>query len=153
MELIVMASVHDVAKYILGACGEMTTMKLQKLCYYAQAWSLVWDGKPIFPDQIEAWVNGPVIPNLYQEHRGKFSVSASELSFGDANRLTSSERDTIDAVLDHYGSYSGTQLSQITHHESPWLDARVGCSQYERCQNVISLDAMADFYTAMYAEA
>lgn len=147
-----MATVYDVAKYILDTCSEMTTMKLQKLCYYAQAWSLVWDGAPIYLNGIEAWVNGPMVPDLYHEHKGKFSISADELHRGSENSLTSSERDTIDAVLDHYGSYSGTQLSQMTRCEGPWLDARVGCSQYERCRNTISLDDMADFYTAMYAE-
>lgn len=25
-------------------------MKLQKLCYYAQAWSLVWDDAPLFAE-------------------------------------------------------------------------------------------------------
>lgn len=36
-------SVFDVATYILQKRGDMSCMKLQKLCYYAQAWSLVWD--------------------------------------------------------------------------------------------------------------
>ena len=34
-----MASVFDAAAYILEKKGEMTTLKLQKLVYYAQAWS------------------------------------------------------------------------------------------------------------------
>ena len=37
-----MASVYDVAAYILEKQGAMTTWKLQKLVYYSQAWSLVW---------------------------------------------------------------------------------------------------------------
>lgn len=43
-----MASVYDVAKYVLKKLGSMTTMKLQKEVYYCQAWSLGWDGKPLF---------------------------------------------------------------------------------------------------------
>ena len=35
------ANVFDVAKYILEKEGKLSTMKLQKLCYYCQAWSLV----------------------------------------------------------------------------------------------------------------
>ena len=42
-----MANVFDTAKYILEQKGNMSTMKLQKLCYYAQAWSLVWDDAPL----------------------------------------------------------------------------------------------------------
>ena len=51
--------VFDVAAYILEQKGSMTTMKLQKLVYYSQAWSLVWDEKPLFEEAIEAWANGP----------------------------------------------------------------------------------------------
>ena len=58
-------SVHDVAAYILKKQGEMSAMKLQKLVYYSQAWSLVWDEKPLFRAQIEAWANGPVVRSLY----------------------------------------------------------------------------------------
>ena len=50
-----MAEVLDVAAYILKKQGPMTAMKLQKLVYYCQAWSLVWQSKPLFPNDIEAW--------------------------------------------------------------------------------------------------
>ena len=45
-----MANVFDVAKYILEKLGTLSTMKLQKLCYYCQAWSLVWDDTPLFDE-------------------------------------------------------------------------------------------------------
>jgi uncharacterized phage-associated protein len=65
-----MANVRDVAQYILEQQGQMTTWKLQKLVYYAQAWSLVWDERPLFDDRIEAWANGPVIRSLTMSTRG-----------------------------------------------------------------------------------
>ena len=43
-----MASVFDVAAYILQQQGAMTTWKLQKLVYYSQGWSLVWDDDALF---------------------------------------------------------------------------------------------------------
>ena len=70
-----MASVYDVAAYILEKQGAMTTWKLQKLVYYSQAWSLVWDDDVLFPEEIEAWANGPVVRELYHAHRGKYRVS------------------------------------------------------------------------------
>lgn len=60
-----MPSALDVAQYILEQQGPMPAMKLHKLLYYAQAWSLVWDDEPLFPERIEAWINGPVIPDLF----------------------------------------------------------------------------------------
>ncbi len=70
-----MVTVHDVAAYILKKHGPLTAMKLQKLVYYCQAWSLVWDEHPLFRSKIEAWANGPVVSDLYTRHRGQFKVA------------------------------------------------------------------------------
>ena len=66
------AGVLDVAAYILMKRGRLSAWKLQKLCYYAQAWSLVWDDECLFTERIEAWANGPVVPFLYKQHRRTF---------------------------------------------------------------------------------
>ena len=61
-----MASVFDVANWFLSK-GSVTHKKLQKLCYYSQAWHCaLYDGTPLFAERIEAWVHGPVIPELYR---------------------------------------------------------------------------------------
>ena len=61
-------SVFDVACYIMSKVKQCTTMKLQKLLYYCQAWYLVWNERPLFRENIEAWANGPVIRELYNFH-------------------------------------------------------------------------------------
>ncbi len=143
-----MATVLDVATYILGKQGPMTAMKLQKLCYYAQAWSLVWDEKPLFRARIEAWANGPVIQRLYDAHRGKFKVTA-QLIPGDKSALTREERATVDAVLKHYGNKSSQWLSELTHREHPWKNARKGLSPSQRSRVEITHAAMAEYYGAL----
>ena len=65
-----MASVQDVAAYILEKQGGMTAMKLEKLVYYSQSWSLVWDEKPLFGEDIQAWANGPVMYALTEGQPG-----------------------------------------------------------------------------------
>ena len=70
-----MASVLDVAVYIPKRKGPMTTWKLQRLVYYGQAWSLVWDDDALFPEEIEAWANGQVVRALSHAHRGKHRIS------------------------------------------------------------------------------
>jgi len=139
-----MASVFDVAAYILEKCGTLTTWKLQKLVYYAQAWSLVWDEKPLFDQGIEAWANGPVVRELYNAHKGKFTVSS--FSPGDSGRLSNDQKETIDAVIRDYGEFSSQQLSDLTHSEKPWKDARRGIPDGERGDTVIDLDALAEYY-------
>ena len=53
-----MASVFDAAKYILEKMNTISAWKLQKLCYYAQAWALAWTGEPLFQEDFEAWAAG-----------------------------------------------------------------------------------------------
>jgi uncharacterized phage-associated protein len=139
-----MAHVHDVAQFILERRGEMTAWKLQKLVYYSQAWSLVWDERPLFNEKIEAWANGPVVPDLYKLHRGSFVVS--KIATGNSKAIDKDGAETIDAVLDHYGDKSSQWLSDLTHRESPWRDARNGIADGERGNAAITHGALADYY-------
>lgn len=140
-------SVHDVAAYILKKQGEMSAMKLQKLVYYAQAWSLVWDEKPLFKAKIEAWANGPVVRSLYDKHRGQFSVK--QWPEGDRAKITGEAKKTIDSVLSFYGDKSGQWLSELTHKERPWRDARKGLADDERCDKEITHAALAEYYGSL----
>lgn len=144
-----MATVGDVAEYILRNQGAMTTMKLQKLCHYSQAWHLVWSGEPLFDSRIEAWANGPVIPDLYNLHRGRFRIAPGELGNTSVRRLTADERSTIDAVLDAYGGMTAHQLSELSHSERPWLSARRGLAPMERGSNVISQRALYEYFDGL----
>ena len=142
-----MANVHDVAAYILSRLGRMSTMKLQKLVYYSQAWSLVWDEEPLFPERIEAWANGPVAPDLYREHKGLFKVRS--WSRGNPEILSPVQKATVDSVLGFYGDKPSQWLSDLTHREDPWLDARRGLSPGERGFQEISHAAMAEYYASL----
>lgn len=143
-----MANVVDVAAYILRKQGGMTAMKLQKLVYYGQAWSLVWDEAPLFRERIEAWANGPVAPDLYAAHRGKYALAPGELP-GVPERLSVRQAETVDAVLTHYGAQSAQWLSDLTHAEDPWKNARVGLGPGERGDREISHAALAEYYGSL----
>lgn len=144
-----MASVFDVAAYILRQQGSMTAMKLQKLVYYSQAWSLVWDGRRMFPEEIQAWVNGPVVYELFKAHQGKFEVGASDFPDGDPANLDGDAQNTIDVVLEFYGGKSPQWLSDLTHMERPWLEAREGLSDEARSGSPISLEVMQEYYESL----
>ena len=143
----------DVAAYILEKQGRMTTWKLQKLCYYSQAWSLVWDEEPLFEEHIEAWAGGPVIRALYEWHKGEYFVTKA--SKGDPTKLDKDQSETVDAILAYYGDKSGPQLADLTHQELPWRQARLdaGLLFGERGNAEITLDSMAEFYTGLYITA
>jgi uncharacterized phage-associated protein len=142
-----MATVLDVAAYILEKKGEMTAWKLQKLVYYSQARSLVWDQRPLFPERIEAWANGPVCPDLYKVHAGAFIVR--NIAGGNPDVLDATARETVDAVLDFYGDMHPQELSDITHAERPWRDARGDLPPGARSQTEITHEAMAEYYEAL----
>lgn len=142
-----MSSVHDVAAYILSRLGTLPAMKLQKLAYYAQAWTLVWQDRPLFEDKIEAWANGPVVPELYSRHRGQYRVS--EWKWGHVEQLSEMDRNAVDAVLAFYGDKGSQWLSELTHSEAPWIDARKGLAPGERGNQEITFAAMAEYYGSL----
>ncbi|WP_338664314.1 type II toxin-antitoxin system antitoxin SocA domain-containing protein [Pararoseomonas sp. SCSIO 73927] len=142
-----MPSVIDVAAYILAEKGPMTAMKLQKLVYYSQAWSLVWDERPLFNERIEAWANGPVSPALYEHHRGQFTVM--QLTAGNPGLLDDEARKTVQAVLSYYGDKSAQWLSDLTHLEAPWKDARGTLPDGALSSAEISQASMAEYYGSL----
>lgn len=149
-----MATVFDVARYILHRLGEgdklpVTTWKLQKLVYYSQAWSLVWDDAPIFDEKIRAWANGPVCPELYDVHRGNFQISTLPNGVGNAGALSQEQTTTINVVIDHYGSKTAQYLSELTHSERPWAEARGELKPGDRGNQEITLEAMAEYYGSL----
>ena len=144
-----MANVFDVAKYILEKTGEITAMKLQKLVYYSQVWTLVWDEKPLFNEEIQAWANGAVIPDLYYQHRGMFNINKDTLKVGDSNLLDPIQKENIDKVINFYSKYTAQQLSDINHQEYPWNIARGDLPPLARCSNPITNDMILEYYSGI----
>ncbi|MFF2029528.1 Panacea domain-containing protein [Arthrobacter sp. NPDC058192] len=146
-----MADVHDVAAYIVSRLGNMSTMKLQKLCYYSQGWHLAWEGKPLFRARIEAWRLGPVVRELYAYHRLEASVDVWEK--GDASQLSHTERSVIDDVLAAYKNMSGLQLSELTHQEEPWLKARGSSHPGASSNQEVKISDMEAHFRALAQES
>ena len=117
-------SALDVAAYILKRAGAMSTMKLQKLVYYSQAWSLVWDEEALFKDKICAWANGPVVPALFAAHKGKYRVEEGDID-GDTARW-------LHQMVDRNEEYqrgvcragNGWQLHDVARRYD-WIDQRI----------------------------
>lgn len=143
-------SVFDAASYILKKLNcSISTMKLHKLLYYSQAWSMVWDGKPLFKDKIEAWANGPVVRTLFSFHRGMYDISYFKLGIGDERNLSEEQKETIDGVLKFYGDMTAQALINQTHFEDPWRNARVGLNPDEPGDHEISLESLQAYYSSL----
>lgn len=143
-----MADIFGVASYILEKRGLMTTMMLQKLCYYSQAWHLVWHKVPLFNEDFQAWTNGPVCRKLYDKHKGKYMIQSGEISAGECE-LTIKEKKTIDSILNYYGDKDPEWLSRLTHLESPWNEARIGFADGQNCEEIITKESMKKYYGSL----
>lgn len=147
-------SAIDVAKYlVLLACSEdepdcLTLMRAQKLLYYAQGWSLVHRKRPLFWEQIEAWAHGPVVPSVYQEFKD-CGRSAIDPDRGSADNLTDEEREFVSEIWSTYRPYSAISLSDMTHEEPPWKDARGNIPREAPSSREITHQAMRDFFTSL----
>ncbi|MEM9452477.1 MAG: type II toxin-antitoxin system antitoxin SocA domain-containing protein [Cyanobacteria bacterium P01_E01_bin.6] len=122
----------------------ITHLKLQKLLYYVQAWSLVFVDKKIFDEDIEAWIHGPVIPKVYHFYKeyGYFNISQSRHQ----THLTASEFYIVQLVCDLYGHLSPRYLEELTHSEFPWIKARRGLSPNQKSNRRISSVDMRKYY-------
>ncbi len=120
-----MASVHDTAAYLLQqaqADGTIVThLKLQKLCYYAQGYSLALLGAPMFAEPIEAWEHGPVIRALWNEYKQYRSapIPAPEHDV----EIEPWRTQILDEVYRRFGWMTAWDLRTRTHDETPWREA------------------------------
>jgi uncharacterized phage-associated protein len=144
-----MATADDVAAAVLRLTGAVTTKKLQKLVYYSQAWHLARYSEAIFAEEIEAWVEGPVVRSLWSKHRKFYSIS--EWPTGNQATLTGIQLNTIQWVVSKYGNFSAESLSRMTHAETPWLIARSLHAPNDRSSEPIKKDHMRSFYARQHA--
>jgi uncharacterized phage-associated protein len=145
-----MKSALDVARYFLclvdrEAGDTISLLKLQKLVYYAQAWSLVFRGQPLFFQDVEAWVSGPVVRDEYKAY--KYSdIPANDRCEAEFDE---DEIEVLEEVWNAYGELSAKHLAELTRSETPWLNARQGLEPAENSTKIISLDDMKSCYAPL----
>lgn len=149
-----MATIFDVANYFLYRANEndensITPLKLQKLCYYAQAWNLVWEDKPIFDEEFQAWPHGPANSALYSAYKKYRWTPIKKIKKFDQSVFDAKEIETLDEVWEAYGIFDGAYLEKLTHQETPWVSARDGVKDGAHCNNVISQESMLDYYSKL----
>lgn len=124
-----MITALDVAKYFLSHVDEnagdlISNLKLQKLLYFAQGFHLAIYDKPLFNDAIEAWMHGPVVPTVYRQYKKYGSEAIPRPNKIDFSIYNKSTKKFLDEVYKVYGQFSAWVLRNITHKQSPWLDAK-----------------------------
>lgn len=124
----------------------MSNLMLQKLLYYSQAWHLALANAPLFNEDFEAWVHGPVVPAVFRRFK-HFRWDAITDAVNPCNDAQLNVY--LDSVLNSYGGYSAKQLERLTHSEWPWIFARAGVPDDEPCTHVISEDVMRVYFQTL----
>lgn len=139
-----MARVIDVAQKFFDDLGSIGAMRQQKLSYFVQAWTLVWTGKPMFSEEIQAWPNGPVTYDLWRDNSyGKTDLC--HIRGADAARLDEDEARMLHAVVAFYNPFPTDALRELSHDE-PWLEVREGLAPDERSNREIPITSIARYY-------
>lgn len=140
-----------VATYFLSKADEeqgvlITHLKLQKLAYYAQAWHLAIHGTRLFHGHFEARARGPVSPVLFQTYQ---NCGYSPIPFPEHFRedvYSEEDKAFLEDVWNAYGKFDAKYLEQLTHQEQPWLEARGTLPEGVCSDQVISDEAMKQYY-------
>lgn len=116
--------------YVFKKLEEVTPLMLQKLLYFTQGISYALNEKPMFKENCQAWLHGPVYPQIFKLFRDfRYNpIEDARFAILDNNKstLNADDRKVIDLVVNTFGEYSGKTLERITHCETPWISARKG---------------------------
>lgn len=133
---------NELLRYAQNANGGelMSNMKLQKMLYYQQGFHLAMFDEPLFEEDIEAWMYGPVVPSVYDNYKiykrnGIPCDEAAEFRFKDPK-----EEALFNEVCKVYGKFSAIGLMNMTHGEAPWKNTPTGEG------NVIDKNKMKSFF-------
>jgi len=135
---------NELADVVVARQPGLSSMKLQKLLYYIQAWHLAITDRPLFEDDFLGFADGPVVYDVWkarQDYSTRRHATTQTLP-----RLSDDASVIVDLVLAEYGGRSGDELSALTHTEAPWLQSREGLREGQQGRRPITKESMARFF-------
>lgn len=136
-----------IIEYILNGFDEITPLALQKLLYYCQGFYIAFFGDYLFNDDCQAWVRGPVYPDVYEKYKPYGCSPIEQLDFEDIEFLDEEKKVFLDVIMKFFGYYSGDALAKMTHLETPWLNSRKGIPDNERSIELIDKKSIESYFT------
>ncbi len=137
--------------YIFKKAEEVTPLALQKMLYFIQGIYMVSYNKELFDEDCEAWAHGPVYKDVYEVFKNFKYNPIDDTRFAmfqnRFNELSDNAKKVIDLVVESFGIYSGKTLEQITHRETPWLNARGECLPGESSNEVITKESIHKYFS------
>ena len=148
-----MYTVYDIANWFLSNLENITNKKLQKLVYYAYSWYIAFYNESadnikrrFFENKFEAWVHGAMYPELYAMYK-KYGSDVIPSYKGNLPKFSEDDLDVLNQVLEVYGRFTGIELESICNQEEPWKNARKNLPAYEASHELISDEAIFNYYS------
>lgn len=127
-------NIKDVASWFLSK-KPMTNKKLQKLLYLSYGYYVATYNNngninnELFDNNFEAWIHGPVDPEIYQEYKeAGFNIIQIKVKNKSINEKAEK---ILNHIIKIYGNYDAEELEKITHNQLPWIKARGNKLPYE----------------------
>lgn len=132
-----------IAKWIINEIHP-EPLKLQKLLYLAQGYSYAFYDRPLFKEDLEGWVHGPVVRNVYDMFKN-YQYNSINTNF-EVQELDDEAKDIINYVIKNFGKYDAKYLEKISHEQEPWILSREGLDPDERSDKTISKESIANYF-------
>lgn len=141
-----MGTIYDaltIAKWIINKIHP-EPLKLQKMLYLAQGYSYAFHDRPLFNDEIEGWVHGPVVRVVYNMFKS-FQHNCINISY-EIGELDSEAESVLNYVIDNFSKYDAKYLEKISHEQEPWILSRAGLDPDERSDKTISKESISNYF-------
>ena len=141
-----MEKIYDaltIAKWIINKIHP-EPLKLQKLLYLAQGYSYAFYDRPLFHDELEGWVHGPVVRKIYDMFK-EYQYNSIDINY-EVEELDDDAKDVLNYVLDNFSKYDAKYLEELSHNQEPWILSRNGLDPDERSDKTISKESIANYF-------
>lgn len=132
-----------IAKWIINKIHP-EPLKLQKLLYLAQGYSYAFYDRPLFNDELEAWVHGPVVRKVYNIFKN-YQHNSIDTNF-EIEELDDEVKDVLNYVINHFAKYDAKYLEKLSHEQEPWILSREGLDPDERNDKTIAKETIANYF-------
>lgn len=132
-----------IAKWIINKIHP-EPLKLQKLLYLAQGYSYAFYDRPLFNDELEAWVHGPVVRKVYNMFKN-YQHNSIDTNF-EIEELDDEAKDVLNYVINHFAKYDAKYLEKLSHEQEPWILSREGLDPDERNDKTIAKETIANYF-------
>ncbi len=152
------SKINQIANYIIIKLEEVTPLALEKLLAFSEGVNYALNGSRLINDDCEAWQHGYVYHSVYTKYK-KYGYKPIDSGIKSTHgvmlsRVSESELNAIDMVINTFGLYSPKTLELISHRQDPWLEKRVGYGVNDASNEPINEDSLKQYFVdnKLYSE-